>query len=424
MSVVRGSGLRPSYDPPVIATHPTDVLIVGAGPAGAHLALRLARAGRRVTLLDASHFPRSKACGEFQSPACVPLLEELDLLDGLLAAGAVPVAGMRLDAAGARACGNYLHLGPFRTARGFGLGVCREVLDAQAVQAAARERNVVLLTGWRVSEVLVDASGRARGVRASDPRGHARELPASFVVGADGLRSRVAASLGWRAPWTGPRRYALVARFTGTRPDDSAEVHVTGHDYFAACPLDGGHFTVNLVVDRADVPGRSAGLERFLLERLARAPRLAARLEGARLSGSIRITGPLGARTRRRTGPGAALVGDACGFVDPLTGEGMYFAMRGARALAAALDDALAGRVGEARALRAYERAHTLEIRTRHLLARALQSGLRHEGLPERVVGALGRHPGLMRLALGLTGDYVPPRGMLTPALWRSVLAH
>jgi hypothetical protein len=56
------------------------------------------------------------------------------------------------------------------------------------------------------------------------------------------------------------------------------------------------------------------------------------------------------------------------------------------------------------------------------VLARGLQIGLRRSGAPECVVGALGRHPGLLRLALGLTGDYVPPRGVLSPALWRSVL--
>jgi flavin-dependent dehydrogenase len=271
--------------------------------------------------------------------------------------------------------------------------------------------------------VLVDLSGRARGLRASDPEGRVHELFARFVVGADGVRGRVAASLGWRAPRPEGPRFALVARFAGTRLDDEAEVHVTGRDYFAACPLDGGLFTANLVVDRADVPGRGAGLERFFLERVARAPRLAERLAGAHLSEPIAVTGPLASRTLRSTGPGAALVGDACGFVDPLTGEGLYFAMQGARLLAAALEDALSGRVDEARALRAYERARAGEIRPRQVLARWLQTGLRRDGLPERVVGALGRHPGLLRLALGLTGDYVPPRGVLSPALWRSVLA-
>jgi flavin-dependent dehydrogenase len=407
----------------VIATPSADVLIVGAGPAGAHLALRLARAGRRVVLLDAQRFPRRKPCGEFLSPACVPLLEELGLLDELLTAGAVRVAGMRLAAGGASAHGRYARLGPFRPAQGFGLGVRREVLDTRAVAAAEREAHLRLLTGWRVLEVLVDLSGRARGVRAADREGRVHELLARFVVGADGVRGRVAASLGWRAPRPDGPRFALVARFARTRPDDEAEVHVTGRDYFAACPLDGGLFTANLVVDRADVPGRGQGLESYFLERVARVPRLAQRLAGAQLAEPIAVTGPLASHTLRTTGPGAALVGDACGFVDPLTGEGLYFAMQGAKLLAAALEQALSDRVDEARALRAYERARALEIRPRQILARWLQTGLRREGLPERVVGALGRHPGLLRLALGLTGDYVPPRGVLSPALWCDVLA-
>lgn len=408
----------------MIATLHSDVIVVGAGPAGAHLSLRLARAGWRVMLLDAQRFPRRKPCGEFLSPACVPMLEELGLLDGLLDAGAVRVAGMRLSTADARAHGRYGKLGPFRPAHGYGLGVRREVLDTQAVEAAANEPGVVVRTGWRVLEVLEDANGRARGLRARDGEGREHELQTRFVVGADGLRSRVAASLGWRAERSEEPRFALVARFEGTRPDDEAEVHLSGRDYFAACPLDGGLFTANLVLDRDDMPARSEGLERAFLARVARTPRLAARLEGARLCEPVTAIGPLSTATTQVTGPGAALVGDACGFVDPLTGEGVYFAMQGARLLAAALDDALSGRVDEPTALRAYERARATEIRPRQTLARWLQVGLRRDGLPERVVGAFARHPGLFRLVLGLTGDYVPPRGVLSPSVWRSVLAR
>ena len=126
------------------------------------------------------------------------------------------------------------------------------------------------------------------------------------------------------------------------------------------------------------------------------------------------------ASTRRPFGPGVALVGDACGFVDPLTGEGMFFAMRGASLLAPAIDECLRDPRREAQALGRYARARRFEFGPRYAMARLLQRGLRRPGIPERVIGALDRAPGLCDLVLGLTGDYVPPSGLASPGVWRS----
>ena len=399
-----------------------DVLIAGAGPAGSHTALRLGRRGLRVCLLDARRFPRKKPCGEFLSPACLPLLLELDLLAELERSGAANVSGMNLFATAASARGDYAPLGRFATSHGHGLGIRREVLDTQAVRAAERDPNVTVLLGWQVSEPLLDAGGRAVGLQVTDPDGRRERLFASFLVGADGPRSRVARGLGWVAAGRGRDRFALVARFRGVEPRLEAEVHFVDHDYFAACPVDDGLFTANLVVDGESIPKGPSALEELFHERLAGAPALAERLAHAELAEPLTACGPLRTGPRRCTGPGVALVGDACGFVDPLTGEGLFFAMRGASLIATAIDEALRAPERERAALRRYARERRRELGPRYLLAGLLQRGIRHPTITREVVGLLGRLPGICDLVLGLTGDYVPPRALLSPRLWRSVL--
>jgi flavin-dependent dehydrogenase len=150
---------------------------------------------------------------------------------------------------------------------------------------------------------------------------------------------------------------------------------------------------------------------------------LARALSDARLAEPVTACGPVGARVRRCTAPGVALAGDACGFVDPMTGEGLYFAMHGAALLADAVDALLRDPARECDALRRYERARRREFALRHALARLLQRGLRHPGVPPRIVAAMARMPSLCHLLLGLTGDYLPPRGILSPRVWRSALS-
>jgi flavin-dependent dehydrogenase len=115
---------------------------------------------------------------------------------------------------------------------------------------------------------------------------------------------------------------------------------------------------------------------------------------------------------------GAALVGDACGYVDPVTGEGIYFALRGAQLLAPVIEGALQSGEVRAGALRAYARARRAEIGPRLLAARLLQRGLRHPWLVERVLALLAARPRLADLLVAVAGDYVPGLELLRPSVW------
>ncbi|QDV05884.1 Putative oxidoreductase [Planctomycetes bacterium Poly30] len=403
-------------------TYDYDVLIAGAGPGGTHTALRLAKRGYRVAIFDKRTFPRKKPCGEFMSPECLPLLDEIGLKETVLDHGASRVSGMRLHGFGQAARGNYTRIGELRLPSGFGVALRREVLDTLTVEAAKAHENIDVFEGWSVSGPTFDEAGRVHGLRLRDPQHGAREFRSRFVIGADGLRSRVAQGMGWSSADPKLDRWAAVARFRGVERQAEAEVHFLDGAYFAAAPIDDGLFTINLVVNRGAIPGGAANLPRFFDEHVQAAPVLAQRLAGATLEGKIEVCGPLATRTTRRTAPGVALVGDACGFVDPLTGEGLFFAMRGAALLAEAVHMALENPQHEARALRGYERARRREFGPRYAMARLLQKGIRSPRVIESVLRSFSRRPGLTNLIVAWTGDYVQPIDLLRPSVWRSAL--
>lgn len=398
-----------------------DVLVVGAGPAGAHLALRLARAGWSVALLDRARFPRRKPCGDFLGPDCLPLLEELGLREALPAAGARRIRAMHLFGHGRRASGAYGRVGAGTLAFDHGYAIGREVLDELALRAAGHEDGVRLLEGWSAGALLRDADGRVLGLRVSDPAGERHELHAPFTVGADGLHSRVARALGvWeRLPWL--QRFALTARVPRGPLDEHSEVHFVPGGYLALSPVSDAQATLNLVVARRCLPRGRRALWSCVDAHLRLAPELhqRIRLEPGTV---VHACGPLAARTRAQVFDGAALVGDACGYVDPVTGEGTFFAMRGAALLAESLDRALRDGRADREALRPYARARSREFAHRRALALLLQRGLRHPRVVDGVLTLLAARPRLTDLLVATTGAALPPRELLRPSVWLAAL--
>ncbi|MDQ7008066.1 MAG: NAD(P)/FAD-dependent oxidoreductase [Acidobacteriota bacterium] len=399
-----------------------DVLIVGAGPAGSSLALRLARAGCRVRLVDRAVFPRFKPCGEFISPECLPILDDLGALEPLLDAGAHRVEGMRLFGWGQRAHGCY-----GRVARGsggdhWGLGLRREVFDRILLDRARARRGVEFAEGVRIGHLLRDGRGRVVGAAGTDRSGREVEFRARFTVGADGVRSRVVRDLGLARPTRWLRRHALVARYEGVPPLDTGEVHLFDSGYFAGCSVDQGLFTLNLVMASRSLQG--SDLDSILDSRAADHPSLGPRLARARRVEPVRAIGPLAFSTTRQVVPGAALVGDACGYVDPMTGEGISFALRGAEILAGELVRALAEvEVPGPRELAAYPHLRRKEIGFRLRQARGLQRGVAHPWLARAVLTLLARRPALVDLLVERTGGVAPPRAVRGPWPWLRALA-
>ena len=393
---------------------PLDVLIVGAGPAGSAAAARLARAGCRVAAVDRAAFPRDKACSEYMSPETVRLLDELGVVSALEAAGAAPLHGTAVTAAGgSRLHGRFALAGPppFRPT---GLSISRRILDHELL-LAARRAGAEVLERTAVEELLYDG-GAVAGAVVRDHTGRRLALRARLTIGADGLRSIVARRIGPRRHGR-PRRIAFVAHVDGVSGlGDSAQMHVGRRGYVGLNPIGAGRTNVALVVPAergAEARGRA---EAFFLETLREFPGLHERVSPGSLARRVLATGPFAAWSGRVVADGAALVGDAAEFFDPFTGEGIYSALRGAALLADAAAEAL-GRPGPVTAdrLARYRRARRRTFAGKWAVERLIGYGMLFPALFDRAVERLGRRAGMADTLIGVTADFVPARRVLNP---------
>jgi flavin-dependent dehydrogenase len=296
-----------------------DVLIAGAGPAGCVAAIVLARAGARVRLLDRATFPRDKLCGDTLNPGALGVLRRLGLT---VADEALPIAGMLVTGPnGARVDAVY----PGGVT---GRAIVRRALDERLLRSAAAA-GVDVDDGVLVRRVLLDTvRQRVAGLVVRGRSGGDLPIHARVVVGADGRESRLARGLGLAGHPTRPRRWAVGAYFTGVREmSDRGEMHVRVGHYIGVAPVPGG--LVNVCVVTADRE-RLKHPHLLIADAIARDPVLGERFSRAVLASRPVVLGPLAVECRVPGMPGLLLAGDAAGFIDPMTGDGLRFALRGA----------------------------------------------------------------------------------------------
>jgi len=390
-----------------------DVLVIGAGPAGAASAALLARAGHDVLVADRAAFPRDKPCSEYLSPEAVRVLDRLGVLNALEGAGAQPLDGSIVyGPGGARLHGLFgeARPAPFRRT---GLSVSRRVLDAVLV-CAARSAGAAVLERTRFEDLVYDG-GAVAGAVVRGPRGR-RVIRARLVIGADGLRSGVAGRLGARSRG-GLRRVALVAHVGGVPGlARSAEMHVGPRGYVGINPLGDDVANVALVVPASAAGAARGRADAFFFEALQGFPGVRGRVDPRKVVRAVLATGPFAARSRRVTADGALLVGDAAEFFDPFTGEGICTALRGAELVAAHAGAALAEPgIPTQRRLAAYRRARVRTFSGKWAVERLIGYGMLWPRLFDHAVGRIGRRPAMAHTLIGITGDFVPARAALNP---------
>ncbi|MFZ5811260.1 MAG: NAD(P)/FAD-dependent oxidoreductase [Thermodesulfobacteriota bacterium] len=318
-----------------------DVIVVGAGPAGASAALHAARLGLRVLVLDKKKFPREKTCGDALSSTSLTCLEELGLLSGLLDETYVRVNRIAYVAPdGESVTVPLLKIDPALPVTGM---ICRRIILDDHLLRAARE--VAEVMDWcRVTGLLTE-NGQAVGVRAELGGRRRYTFTAKAVVGADGARSIVARNMGVRA-YPEYRALAVTAYYrlvTGTM--GSLEAHFPREilpGFLWIHPTERGLTNVGLSFPRWRF-SRTGPKPRELLERCLRSPFLRERFAFAERFGDIRVSLlPLGNTLRQVHGQGFLLVGDAAGLIHPCSCEGVSTALVSGKVAAETLAEACA----------------------------------------------------------------------------------
>ena len=395
-----------------------DAIVVGAGPAGASAALRLARGGRRVVLVDRHTMPRGKVCGCCLSPAAVAELERLDAFAGAAwpagSPACPPLANVRLSAGG-------------RTVRiplAGGRIVSRETLDTVLVQAAIRHG-----TAWLPAATVCGVTDAGLAPRDHDDgslsvslrtgAGAVAALRGRRVILAVGLADHVRMPAGPDAG--GGHRATLPDSRIGLGAVLPSTILTAAHPVFADLPAGelvmavaatGYCGIVRLEDGRIDL---AAALDRAAVQQAAGPAEAVAAVLASALGGPAgidfdtaawRATPPLSGAAPLVAGVSRRIfrVGDAAGYVEPFTGEGIGWALASGRIAADAI---LATEDAEAAASR-YARDHAAHFGRHHARCRRVARSLRRPGLVQAAVRAAEWWPWAARRLAPLVAGGIP----------------
>jgi menaquinone-9 beta-reductase len=406
-----------------------DVAIVGGGPAGAALAIRLARLGHAVVVLERDPTWRWRAGGVFASPAAVPELRRLELAETALTELARPIPAMRVET---------------QSGITFRLTYGAEDGGPPAVGFDRSRLDPVLLDAARAAGADVRLGTPITAVRSAGGvavvHGPGVDLRARVVVGADGLRSVVARAHDAAHPaWLAPR---LGLTYHLADPDGlverDARMRLIRDGYIGIAPVPGGRVNVGIVLGPSWMPAvRHVGarsLAAELVRAIPPAPDDPATWREREPLDEVAGAWPVGHRVSRRSGPDWLLVGDAAGFLDPFTGEGLHRALVSAALAAAAIDAHLRERRGRStnadvhldldRApFAAYDRAMRRRFAGKDAVSWLVQVFLARPALFEYAARRVASRP-RVRATMGLVmGDLIPASRALDPRYLAALLA-
>jgi len=344
-----------------------DVAIVGAGPAGLSCAIAAVNQGLQVEIIDAMQPGIDKACGEGLMPNSLAALVTLgfDLNRDLSHIETALLRGIRFigdQASSTRAVTAEARF-PAAPGRGVRRTALHQLLHDRAVTLGVRFH-------WGSSVQSISPVSGGHLVRTNR-----QTLRARYLVGADGHQSRIAKWAGLERSSTHSRRIGLRQHYTIAPWSDFVEVYWSNHGQAYVTPISAKEVCVAFV-SNTRFPAPAEALQHF--------PALSHRLAQAQFSGTPRGSITLGRTRSRVTSGNIALIGDASGSVDAVTGEGMALCFRQAAALASAL---------KADDLDAYQSAHRRIQRLPGLMSGSLLLMDRYPRLRSRILNTFQRNP-------------------------------
>jgi menaquinone-9 beta-reductase len=358
-----------------------DVLVVGAGPAGLSAAIAATRQGLRVEVIDAMKPPIDKACGEGLLPGSLESLTALgfDLKHDLHQTERALLHGIRFI--GDSTAPNYATIQAAFPA-GPGRGIRRTALHQLLLDRAA---SLGVRFHWENTLRNIATNNKIATIHTDTQTLHAR-----YLIGADGHRSRVAAFAGLATGIIRSRRIGIRRHYAIAPWSRFVEIYWSNQGQAYVTPISSTEICVAFVADKKTTS---------LNDTLPHFPALQRHLTAAKPSGPPRGSITLGRTLHRVTSGNIALIGDASGSVDAITGEGLALGFRQAVALAPAL---------KANNLAAYQRAHRRIQRLPALMSRSLLMMDRSPRLRDSTLNLFQRNPWLFERLLQIHIGHTP----------------
>ena len=409
-----------------------DVIVIGGGPAGCAMALDLNRRGYDVALCDQAKFPRDKVCGEFISPGADPILEQFGVLGSIEALAPKRLKGVAISSYESAELGIDYPVSAKTGLRPTSLSVPRYQLDALFLKQV-QNAGVKVFQQHKITDFVFNEDCVA-GVKGWDETKTSFSLHSKLVVDAGGRNAVSLRKFNLKREPKGNTKIAFSAHWQGVcLPEDYCYMHVSRPGYTGISSVGNGKANVVLVVE---VRGRSSNLnqktltgdeklalrgggvegsalagensETFYHRVLMQNSRRSKMLEGGERVEPVRSVESLAFTVKPVPCGGLVLVGDATGFIDPFTGEGIYLSLRSSQLASEVIHGGFKNSNFSRNFLSVYDERRKQEFGGKFLLSRIFQGLIYNRPFCNRVMKSLSTNRVLAETLVGVIGDILP----------------